>query len=197
MIGAILLSGCATMSMSPLTQEEKAKIHSFSISSNLGNELQYVAQQHNTGNQNYYNNIPGAELLSGVSYDAQKALESRGYVLAQAEALADYVVVIEPGTTRNYPSGVEVNGAGFYAEWGFGRQPTGVLTQALIIFELKDPRTGKIRASASVERVRNTSIMKAPVKWIEFTDEERETMMETLKAQLLTVPEEGVRMLGL
>ena len=188
-----MLSGCATIS--PLTQEEKAKIHSLSISSNLGKELQYV-QLGTTVFQNHSDRIPGEALLSGVSAGTQKAIESRGYAIVNEERLSDYILVIEGDITNNYPSGQGVKTAGFFVHSAFGLNP-GIQAQARIFFQLKDPKTGQIRASASVDRLQFTPVKKAPAKWAELTEEERHLLIEALTAQLLTLPEEGVKKLGL
>lgn len=93
----LLLAGCATTSPS---EAEKKSIRSISISSGLGEELQYV-QLGTTAFQNHQDAIRDEELLSGIISGVRQALESRGYSLAETEASSDYIVVIEPGTTCN------------------------------------------------------------------------------------------------
>lgn len=192
-IGLLLLSGCATMS--PLTQQEKARIRTIGLSSSLGNELKYV-RLGTTVFQNHNDSVPDDELLSGLVDGVRKGLLSRGYTVVEADAVADYVLLVEGGTTYNYPSGRGVNGAGFFVHSVLGMNP-GIEAQALIFFRLKDPKTGKVRSSVSVNRMRLTPIKKAPPKWSELTEEDQRALIEALTEELDTVPEEGVRKLGL
>ena len=193
-IGALFLSGCATTP--PLTQDEKAKIHSISISSNLGRELQHVSIGLTVFSLSK-DPIPDEQaVLANVTSGVQKALESRGYSIAKETALADSVLVLERGNATIHPNTTGVYGAGFFVRTVLGID-SGTLAVARINFRLQDPKTGKNLASASVFRYEPTRIKTGLAKWSEISEQDRRDQMVILKALLLTFPEEGVKMLGL
>jgi hypothetical protein len=193
-IGLLLLAGCTTVQ--PLTHEDKARLHSIYVSSNLGTELQFEQIGLTVFSKNVDTFPDDAGVLSGVSAGVQKALESRGYALATEAAQADGVLVLERGNAPVTLEVVDVRGAGFYTRSVLGVDP-GILVTARINFQLKDPKTGKVLATATVPRMQPTAVKHGLAKWVELTEEERQALITALKAQLLTVPDDGVKELGL
>jgi len=196
MIGLLFFCGCGSP-IQTISLPDKTKIHSIYVSSNLGKEFQF-AQLGATNFTMQLEIIPDdAGLLAGVSTGMQKVLESRGYTIAKEAALADAVLDLQPGAAGAMRTQIgAVVGAGFQIQRAFGLYLATIVT-ARIDMQLRDPKTSVIMASASAFRYEISPIKKDASKWSAFTESEQNALMKALNDQLLTVPEDGVKQLGL
>jgi hypothetical protein len=188
-VGLFLPSPCAARKISV---EEKGKIRTICVSSELGDDVYYV-RIGTTIFQNYTDRIPAKEMLSAMKSGVEKALRSRGYSIVGDHSKSDYVLVMQGGVPNRSERG---NGVGFGVRTSFGMFQ-GMVAGGSMFFRLKDSNTGTVRASTFIDRAKTVRIRKAPNHWSEFTLEEKAAMFQVLRSQLAIIPEEALQKLGL
>ena len=188
-----LLSGCAT----PLSMEEKAHIHTVSISSGLGNEIIYM-QSGMTIFEIKCQPIDGEEILSAIVSKTSEILRAKGYVVVAEGQPCDYVLLIEPMAIM-YGQGsawnIEVRGAHFLSSKLFGFA-LPISANSSFYFSLKRPNSDQIRIGVRVGNRQSTGIRNG-VPWRELPERGKRRLIEILKTQLLALPEQAIKKLGL
>ena len=187
----LLCAGC----YSPLTREEAAKIHKVEFRPEMDFQMKYRL----VGTTAFTNNISDVEendLTEQLIIGFREELQKRGYQLTDDAETADVIVQVSPGRTNNQNNMGGIEGMGFHVRVIFGLNP-GITAQAEIITRVLDPKTGEIISLAEVNRYALTDVTNAVDEWEEFSLEEKQELIGTLKEQMLSVPAESLNAVGL